>query len=165
MAKNVMPVSSATNAYELLNEIATLIVEEPKRYNQYTWKELIANVPEHIAPACGTVCCVAGWVDTLKNPEPIDAKLLYAEKTNHWFDVKYSASAILGISPEQAEVLFDGNAAGDRDPDNYVIEDEDDHWDEVGRYEYDLAGHAERGAAHIRRFMAEHETQLKAKLV
>jgi hypothetical protein len=110
---------------------------------------------------------VAGWVETLKNPTPINAELLVwspdGKIPDKFFAVRDFAAEVLGLTNEQAEELFDGKAAGDRDEDNY-IDDADDCWDCEMRG-LDLEGHAARGAEHIRRFMDRYEAQLKAKRV
>jgi hypothetical protein len=68
-----------TTAYGLLKYVIELIEQEPARYNQGTWAELIrerytpgeAKVKVHprsgILPACGTIGCVAGWVGIVAN--------------------------------------------------------------------------------------------------
>lgn len=109
MAPNAMPVSQATNAYELLDEIATLITEEPRRYNQTFWKLNPTKVREELLPACQTVCCVAGWVDELKSPQPV--------RSFNYFEmlpVSDAARHILGLSQPQADELFSEFAAGPR---------------------------------------------------
>ncbi len=144
MSKNAMPVSKAKTAYGLLSEIRKLILAEPKRYDQHIWKRAVENIPSAMVPACGTVCCVAGWVDTLKSPEPIAPE----DASAAWEGVDYAiatrARDILGINMDQRLELFGSEAAGSR---------------------MFLKDHAKRGAAHIAKFQKKYAAQLKAKRV
>lgn len=59
-----------TTAYELLNTVCKLITDEPKRYYQGWWISrqsgfCKSKVSEF--PSCGTVGCVAGWVELLRS--------------------------------------------------------------------------------------------------
>jgi hypothetical protein len=60
--KNAMPVSKATNAYELLDDIKALALEEPKRISMDTWRSSEGRLG---VPPCGTVGCIGGWVEAL----------------------------------------------------------------------------------------------------
>jgi hypothetical protein len=137
MTKNV-PKSKAKTAYGLLSEVRKLILEEPLRYNQACfierrkdWESSHLSMP-HFA-ACGTMGCVAGWVATLKHPDEFS----YCETSR-------LAAEILGLTSDQEDLLFDGEAAKGR--------------------EQTLA-HAKSGAAHIARFQKKYEKQLKATRV
>lgn len=147
MAKSVMPKSKAKTAYGLLSEIRKLILEEPKRYYQGAWKVRPTDVPPELRPACGTVCCVAGWVDTLKSARPVIDGFAWDFEMD-MPAVSASAIRILGIGPTAAADLFHGNAAGTRA--------------DTGR---SVANHAKRGAAHIARFQKKYAAHLKAKRV
>jgi hypothetical protein len=99
---SAIPVSTATNAYDLLTEIRALIREEPKRYNQFIWHarvtplaRIIYHGRESTAPACGTIGCVAGWVVTLKEGPDVAYPA-----------VPDRARQILGLSPRQEAELF-----------------------------------------------------------
>lgn len=67
--KRGVPFSTATNAYDFINDSIKVIQDEPLRLDMKDWKQ----GPESIkwlkeinqAPACGTVCCWAGWNATL----------------------------------------------------------------------------------------------------
>ena len=78
MSKDVIPKSFATNAYDLLTDIRTLIVEEPKRYNQSSWLKQHVTGPG--APACGTIGCVAGWIKQLTEPDRKEHAQAVAER-------------------------------------------------------------------------------------
>lgn len=146
MAKNAMPVSKAKNAYELLDEVIDLIAEEPLRLDQTDWRRKETDDDVNIwesFPACGTIGCVASWVDTLKSKRPTPV----AEGFSTVVGVGGSARAILGLTSRQALELFNGDAAGERDGDGGI------------------EGHARRGILHIRKFQKKHAKQLRAKKV
>ena len=73
----VLPVSNATNVYELLDDVKRVVREEPKRlrmhaylYDRYVVESLSEYqlVPHHAGkPECGTVGCIAGWMNVLTN--------------------------------------------------------------------------------------------------
>lgn len=127
--------SRSKTAYGLLSEIRRLILAEPRRYNQYDW--LKTNERGPLAPACGTVGCVGGWTVFLKR-----------DKTNK------TAAGILGISSDQGDELFAGDAARSRRD------------KATGDYSArSIRDHARRGAAHIARFQKKHAVQLRAKRV
>lgn len=140
-----LPVSKATNAYELLDEVKALILEEPKRYDQGVW--LVESEEEAaghglLLPACGTVACVAGWVVLLK-----------ASGTDY-DSIQDRARDILGLGWVDSVDLFDGSA----------IENACDEEDLLGVVEQSPK-YAALGARHISSFQAAHEAQLKAKAV
>ena len=64
-----IPRSKAKNAYDLLTDVRTAIVEEPKRLDMSWWvfrgrrlaKLLSSRRRATEAPACGTIACAAGW--------------------------------------------------------------------------------------------------------
>lgn len=154
MAKNVMPKSKAKTAYGLLSEIRKLILEEPRRYDQTAWKRTMSEVPQNLRSHCGAVCCVAGWVDTLKSEQPVTPERAPFETAdNGRYRVSENAQSILGISEQQADELFDGEKAGERYTRN------------GGVRVYHLRNHAKRGATHIARFQTKYAAQLKAKRV
>lgn len=92
------PVSNAKTAYGLLGEIATLIVAEPARYNQYdvlTFREDGDFYEKY--PECGTVGCIAGWAVMLTRAQP--------RRTRR---VLQAARGILGLDEDQSDDLFRG---------------------------------------------------------
>ena len=96
--KSKMPVSKAKTAYELLGEIRKIILEEPKRYDQ-TDTLFHCDASDPLAPACGTIGCVAGWVVALKAPK------------THRMHVLEAAARILGIHKYDSWMLFDSDQA------------------------------------------------------
>lgn len=145
--------STATNAYDLLEEVKEIIKTDPKRYNQTFWLARSVknadplmggwgdtNISPHPRPAlknqmsqCGTMGCVAGWIGSLK----------FGKEALHE-DVQSYAQKILGLTDIQAETLFHDEAAGDRDS---------------------VVDHADRGIAHITAFQQRHEKKLRAKRI
>lgn len=144
MNSNLIPRSKAKTAYGLLSEVARLILEEPKCYNQRTWVCLVTDGFPSPAefPACGTIGCVAGWVTTLKIPDKVAATTRYGGGRSKL--VMYQAQDILGLDSLQNEELFDGDAA---------------------RGEPCTRQYARSGASHIRRFQRKYRAQLLAKKV
>ena len=99
----IRPYSTATTAYELLDDVKACVKEEPKRLNMrivvLAGDGLICNsdrAPKGV-PVCGTVGCVAGWALVLTHKTG-------DHETN--FGITGQAAALLGLSPEQAEELF-----------------------------------------------------------
>lgn len=129
------PVSKARTAYELLEEIRQIILEEPKRYDQRCILLCGSECKEagRAMPACKTVGCVAGWIVALTRRDFVSVG-----------NICGAAREILGLDADQTPQLFYYKAAGG-----------------AGQ----SIGHARRGAAHIRRFMKAHAKQLKAKKV
>lgn len=149
-----IPCSSATNAYDLLEDVKAVIKADPKRYNQEIWvssinpsvlsatnrdgysvvdtiedDDLASYQEADRMPECGTVACVAGWVWTMKAPQR------NAEDPHRF------AAKILKLSQPQAAELFAGDAAG-----RYYGESPENH--------------AARGIAHITRFQAKYKDRL-----
>lgn len=90
MKNRLIPKSKAKTAYGLLSEISALILAEPKRYNQDTWR--YSQSPSDGGPACGTVGCIAGWVATLKPKK--------------YMGVWSNADEVLGLNDQQSGELF-----------------------------------------------------------
>ena len=97
------PYSTATTAYELLDDVKACVKEEPKRLNMrivvLAGNGLKAG-PDRAprgAPACGTVGCVAGW-----------ALVLTRKTGDHEANLGITGEAeeLLGLNPEQADELF-----------------------------------------------------------
>lgn len=147
-----------TTAYALLSKICTLIKEEPKRYNQGSWIRLRFEWEgtgqsdewlDRMFPACGTVCCVAGWVETLRT-SPVVVNIL-EEDSAYFSRVAAAARRTLGLTSKEAGKLFSGDAI-----------------DELGEGDTPLQGtpeYAALGVKHIRAFQKKHAKKLKAKIV
>jgi hypothetical protein len=77
---------------ELLARVRDHILEEPRRYDQLTTGEYEESVP------CGTRACIAGWTyffGTGRDPR--------------FNSCMYDAQELLGLSNDEAMVLFDAN--------------------------------------------------------
>lgn len=130
-----MPVSKATNAYELLDEIKALALEEPLRVSMNYWRLNASDIEQDtfithlILPACGTIGCIGGWAEALAG-------------------TGQQAADILGLTDDQWNDLF------------YPLELV---WeaDEIGQ----TPEHARHVIAHIAAFQQKHEAQLKDKPV
>lgn len=136
--------SKPKTAYELLQRVCEHILEEPRRYNQERWlmrgKRYIKDFGLS-APACGTVGCRAGWIVLLHDG-------MKAKVTDETCSTGWRAAQILGLDvPRYGNATFDLFAGGGVSG-------------KVGTKTY-----AERGAAGIRVFMAEHKFHLKARLL
>lgn len=130
-----VPQSKATTAYELLDEIAALALDEPKRIHMNFWHLSADHAHDarcllHGFPACGTVGCIGGWVELLTKSE--------------------DATKTLGLKPSQSGELFYNDD---------LLEDAGDAY-RGGNAQ--TAAHAANVVAHIRKFQDQHEAQLKA---
>lgn len=64
---SLLPRSSATNAYDLMVDVIRAIEEEPKRINMDNYSTIkMSQVAKNKRPACGTVACVAGWMQIMR---------------------------------------------------------------------------------------------------
>jgi hypothetical protein len=84
---------------KLLRRVAKHILEEPRRLNMSVGLE-----PSNAAP-CGTTGCIAGWTALLSR------KFTHADVETcgvelRWTDVKNAAISKLGLTPDEASVLF-----------------------------------------------------------
>lgn len=115
-------------AYELLEAVAQRIEAEPRRYDQREWVR---------ETECGTVCCRAGWVVAIADPD------VFA--THDAQAVGERADQILGL-PESVlwNELYSTTCIRTRA--------------NPGTAEYAAAG-----ARGVREFMAVHEAHLKAR--
>jgi hypothetical protein len=151
MNASLIPHSSATTSWGLLEDVIKAIEEEPRRFNWVAWIIDADMNPAKVdkdagAPACGTLACVAGWTILLTQSRP-----------NNYFAGSYSPSrAASSWFPRETHdnLLNLFLAIGD-----YV--------DETGnsidrRGDETPAQYAARGITAIRLFMAKHEAVLKA---
>ena len=137
MKAATIPKSKAKTAYSLLSEVRTLILAEPKRYDQTTYIARPDGLGESYEftsrgfPSCGTVGCVAGWVATLKGPR------LFSYGAAGGI-----AASILGLGDAQYYELFGGGMV---------------------KGNAQTRAHAKSGAAHIAAFQKKYRAQLLAK--
>lgn len=103
LSATALPKTNATTAYGLLNAIARIITEEPKRLAMeivcYRGSALERRIAYGLfeAPACGTVGCIAGWALTLAG-ETAE----HEDNSGSWRSARY----VLGLSDKQALELF-----------------------------------------------------------
>lgn len=89
---------------ELFDKVKKAITEEPKRLNIWDWQS--RGYPEPVAPACGTVGCIAGWADILNRTEGnTDPEVIRGIELST-FTYEEGRKA-LGLTHEQADYLFD----------------------------------------------------------
>lgn len=78
----LIPVSMATNSYDLLEDLKVEILAEPKRLLQGDWFSKVGErgnqdgYAGQMHPACGTVACAKGWLLLLRRNTivlPLDA--------------------------------------------------------------------------------------------
>jgi hypothetical protein len=95
--KAPIPRSNATNAYDLLSDVAKVMLAEPKRVNMARWIERVTpsraaregeewekDIIPSGAPDCGTVGCIAGWI------------LLLLKRVEPGISIAYQATDLLG---------------------------------------------------------------------
>lgn len=101
--KKYYPVSTAENAYQLIDEVIAAIREEPKRVNMGMWVHTVeclrelypaARTKPTALPECGTIACVAGWVVGLAEPEKLRA--FQISETGNSATIAHVAARILG---------------------------------------------------------------------
>src|SRR6266436_4093148 len=100
----------STNPVVILKHVIQAIRDEPKRYDQSTFIERIDSAgtgPYPVSlksfPRCGTICCVAGWVNQIAG----DGNLAYEQQ-------EFAAKTILGLDWIEAEDLFSVSAVPSR---------------------------------------------------
>jgi hypothetical protein len=84
---------------KLLRKVAKHILAEPKRLDMTDWGYLDST--SRLAPACGTVCCIAGWAAVLHNPDR--AKM---EFENLIWQADEPGTNGLQLTPEESDRLF-----------------------------------------------------------
>lgn len=147
--------TDAATAYDLLTEVADLIEAEPGNYNQHHWKMPVDMMPGNIIEehkknnGCGTMCCVAGWIDELTEPSPVAAG-----RNTVTGVVEARGAEKLGMTIAQARPLFYGHA----------IEGSQE-WLDAGCPIPGSEAFAKLGANHIRRFRDQHEARLRKKKI
>lgn len=72
-----LPISKATNAYDFVDEVIAVMIDNPERVFMGDWvfrmqgksnyvKETLYPFAAKLKPPCGTVACVSGWMAVLK---------------------------------------------------------------------------------------------------
>lgn len=111
--RGIVPrITKPMSAYRLLSKICDLIIAEPKRYNQGQWISVQRKEDTFSGasfPACGTIGCVAGWVETLRSTPARVYRADMAPGADIGVIGK-RARRSLGLTRGQAAELFDGEA-------------------------------------------------------
>lgn len=127
-AKLPKPIKSK-NPVVILRHVIKAIKEDPKRYDQSTYlneKDTDGDYrPKNYFSQCGTVCCVAGWVNVIAGKNHRN----YARQP-------ITAQRVLGLSDEEAMRLFSGSPPEVRRRDQFTARQ-----------------HAADGIKHIKRFV------------
>jgi hypothetical protein len=95
------PHSKATNSLELMQEVKEAILEEPKRvYMQTFYQPYLPTDNPNInrGPVCGTIGCIAGWMDTMTCPTAKELALL---------DINADDRAYVKLPPEARNDAYD----------------------------------------------------------
>lgn len=132
-----LPRSRAKTAYQLLDEVKKVIIEEPKRYDQgdfgvdyrNTWEP--GERPD--LPICGTVACVAGWMVVLRGGSLNDTTTGVSER----------AEQLMGYDIDTSHLFGGGVVSG----------------------ESGGKTHAQNGVKHITAFQKAHAKELKARIL
>lgn len=156
-----LPISLATNAYELMEDVNRAILEEPKRLNMSNWVSMfkgedLTKYKYHENPACGTVCCYAGWTVALKGLNP--SEIVMGATAS---DVGHKAVALLG-GRDNEDLAYELDSAF-RGTEVLVPEED---WDEDGcTYDPGTPAYATAVVARFRVIMDKHEAHLRATAV
>lgn len=124
-----LPISRATNAFDLLEELKAVIREEPQRLYMGWWiakkHGVMTSTPDwilrtnkrdmgHLQPACGTVACAAGWIVLLRDEKAQGSDTEWAalrqfpESTFRTFEHLFNRSPNAEVgTPEAAEFVAD----------------------------------------------------------
>lgn len=152
-----LPVSHATNLYDLLSDVIVAIESEPKRLDLTNWMMHPERAQHFYAddelPSCGTTACIAGWIVILgkgpgwvkDRPESTIADVAYGMFRKFRFGVGQYA-------------LFSANIHTNAE----AMEKGDIHFDEVGEsIDRGDPRYVPAVVAKIRRFQAAFATELR----
>lgn len=149
-----IPVSHATNSYDLLTDVIAAIREEPKRIymDEYVRSAQAIELDEMEAPACGTQGCIAGWVMYLK----CDRRKAQANEMGGIGIFNLSGQGVStfaeSLMPEAIEMPWFSLTMGDAPY-------------EWPREEYDSIAYAEGVIANIEKFQATYGRELRANVL
>lgn len=163
MKFDLIPHSEATNSYDLMNDAAIAIEEEPRRFN---WGEWFQDLDDDFnptfdagaaygrwtnelaaKPACGTQACVKGWLNLLTAQNEDEASNpdtgVYG-----WFP--------LSVHVDLYKLFFARHPFNGHDDASFIFSAMNPLPGETQK------DYAARGVRAIRKFMAMHEHELKA---
>lgn len=171
-----LPRSTATNGYELLDDVVQCILEEPKRFYMPNWiirgyrmTDLSEFRNRERRPTCGTAACIGGWITLLALGPMINENTLDVSSVALTLALGASPNLDAGIDPAEwtearskLYTLF-GDVTPDwiPDPDGTVDQwgdTADGHFPQTGTLEY-----AEQYVEKIRAFQARYAAVLKSK--
>jgi hypothetical protein len=122
---------------ELFRQIREKIASTPVAYDQTRWGR------REIAAPCGTAACIAGWACVLSGSASLSTvqsagtgAVVYTPSGS--LDIPATAQRVLGLSEEEADVLFTSDPEGEWGNEDYDDDDEDD--DGVDDETYYLGG-------------------------
>lgn len=157
----LVPHSSATNTYQLFEEVIAAITANIERFQWSTWlNKSYVYTPEDLAafaftepinnPSCGTMGCLFGWMVTLtwrgeQYGLPMSDDNFYDEREVSWLPEELHS---------ELESLFMGKYGPRAD---WGYHRRDDHDSQETQQEY-----VDRAVRMMRRFMSDHEEVLKA---
>ncbi len=122
-------------AYTFLRSVLPKVVlEEPRRMHMAVWRDTSYGMDERHKPACGTIGCIGGWTEVM------------VQGGSPWRHARRPARQILGLTPEQAEVLF------------YPLK-------LTGELHQGTLRHARAAVAHMQAFAEKHKAQLQAVML
>lgn len=148
------PHTTATNAYDLLDDVVRAIEEEPRRLMMDNWIFTPRDLERKglPAPACGTVGCIGGWIVILTSSSVEDVNQTYVPTQAE--ELILGERAWRSESPDARQRRHDLNHVFTRFPDMEeppLI---------PGTPEY-----VARVVEAIRAFQSTHETFLRAKSI
>lgn len=159
------------SAYDLLERVCEVILEEPKRYDQGNWLfDCKKQWDGQDGPACGTVGCVAGWIGAMVGGRDFVEYELTPWPERKELDLnkyRYSVTVIAQQTLDDGNYM-DGLFSDELDAGLFAGGALDDLADELGLDDMPLHGtkeYAELGAKHIHRFMKKHEEYLRGRIV
>ena len=68
---NSLQIKEPTPAWDILDRVINMIEDDEKRFDMGSWGGII--MPAQGGPACGTVCCLAGWAGVMVVGMPVTA--------------------------------------------------------------------------------------------
>ena len=147
--------SKATNLLEFMRELIPIFQEEPRRVYMSSFIAALHRVPLSIRPACGTVCCIGGWMAARSQPV-VQGRLLegkieeasrYESAAERWaFELLMAA----GISYHEIHNLFYYFPDQELDPGSIAL----DH--------YGSQAYVNLVVEHLQEFINAHYVQLES---
>lgn len=128
-----LPVRTATNAYELVDNVIAAIREEPRRLDMSIWINSLLGCEEETVeyladgfPACGTTACFAGWITALTFDESQTQVSFYSDSIDAQARALFVLCGPRVTRPEGCDGYWaiSRNCWVDYDPDDSVVIDQ-----------------------------------------